>query len=354
MTEDVAELGAVDRGEACVWGHSGSFAETRRDHYLMFGTLLAVRIAPLVRRSLAGLLAVGLLACAAARPPERTAAGPDASASSAVKAPLAGGPAAGDCERVGDCEACAASSACRWCTEPRACVSEGAPCTGLMLSIPRTCENDPVIRAEQERRYQEQRDARRTEKLTAEGPPIVGHLESFPGVDLPIARGKCFLAVVRLAKGSLLGRVRLHNEMRTRDESATAGSTMAMPKDPPSGLACPRTPGKLSVYYTDHDTWARVSKAGTGEVSVQFFSMPISEAELRAGDQRAADLLRRIDRMPAGCDDCDFDCRSIGGDCERRCFVDFRDRGERTNCENGCKQITRACQRGCEARCQAR
>ena len=221
-----------------------------------------------------------------------------------------------------------------------------------MLSIPRTCENDPVLKAELERRRAEEADAARTRGLTPEGPPIVGRLESFPGVDYPIARGKCFAAVVKLAKGSLLGRVRLHMSMKTVDESATAGSTMATLKDAPPGLSCPRTPGKLSVYYSDHDTWAKVTTAGTGEVSVQFFSVPISEAELREGDRRAAELLRKIDRMPAGCDDCDFDCRSIGTDCERRCFVDFRDRGPQTNCNNGCKQITRACQRSCETMCR--
>ena len=310
----------------------------------------------IVPRVLSFSLVVALSACGASRDARRSGEPPPHSGPPAASAPSVAAEQSpvdpGGCGAVSDCELCAAASACRWCTEPRGCVAVVAACTGLMLSIPRTCENDPVVKAEAERQRREADAAQRTRELTPEGAPIVGRLESFPGVDLPISRGRCYLAIVRLGKGAMLGRVREHVQMQTTNESATAGSTMAKLPGGPPGLSCPRSPGKLSVTYSDWNTWAKVTKAGQGEVSVQFFSAPISDADLAEGDRRAAELTRKIERMPAGCDDCDFDCRSIGGDCERRCFVDFRERGGRTNCENGCKQITRACQRQCESMCR--
>lgn len=199
------------------------------------------------------------------------------------------------------------------------------------------------------------REEARARSLHAEGPPVVGHLESFPGVDFSVARGRCYAAIVRFGPGARLGDVNQNERMLTREESA-GGSSLAQPSTPgaPSNLYCPRSPGKLAVWYEDRWSRARVSGAGRGEISVQLYSMPISEADLRAGDAKSAAIDEKIERMPAGCDDCDFDCRSAGTDCERRCFVDTAGgaRSGKQACEYGCAQITRACQAQCASRCR--
>jgi hypothetical protein len=58
--------------------------------------------------------------------------------------------------------------------------------------------------------------------------------------------------------------------------------------------------------------------------------------------------------MPAGCDDCDYNCRAAGTACERRCFVDTVGGAHsgRSMCEYTCQQIVRACQGSCEAQCR--
>jgi hypothetical protein len=97
-----------------------------------------------------------------------------------------------------------------------------------------------------------------------------------------------------------------------------------------------------------------VTNAGQGEISVQLYSFPISEADLRGGDARSAALNRKIDSLPADCDDCDYNCRSSGTACENRCFRDTQSTGQaaRSQCEYGCRQITRACQDAYATRCR--
>jgi hypothetical protein len=220
-----------------------------------------------------------------------------------------------------------------------------------MLGHPNTCDNDPVERT----RLITEREEGRARLLTPEGPPVLGRLETFPGVEFNVARGRCYAAIVRFGAGAKLGDVLQNEEMVTREEQVS-GQSFARPSQPgvPSNLYCPRSPGRLSFWYKDRWTRARVTKCGEGEISVQLYSMPISEADLRAGDARAAELERKIERMPAGCDDCDFNCRSAGTACERRCFVDTAggSRSGRQTCEYTCQQITRACQDACEAQCR--
>ncbi|MFT3769430.1 MAG: hypothetical protein QM820_28665 [Minicystis sp.] len=264
--------------------------------------------------------------------------------------PAAPPAAAGACGAITECGACTNQPACRWCTEPRGCTPAGTPCTGLSLAHANTCDNDPVERT----RLLTQRDEARTQGLVADGPPIVGRLESFPGVSFNIARGRCYAAIVRYGAGARLGDVQQNQSMDTREESTNGGS-LAQPSTPglPTGLSCPRSPGRLSLWFQDRWTRARVASAGKGEISVQLYSAPISEADLRAGDAKAAAIDRKIERMPAGCDDCDYNCRSSGTACERRCFVDFAGgRSGRSGCEYNCQQITRACQDSCAAQCR--
>ncbi|MFO0756822.1 MAG: hypothetical protein U0359_10035 [Byssovorax sp.] len=227
----------------------------------------------------------------------------------------------------------------------------GAACTGLLLGHPGTCENDPVERTKQ---YTAREEAR-AGKLTAEGPPVVGQLSSFPGVNFNVARGRCFAMIVRFGDGARMGDVTPNEQMRTREETVS-GSSMAQPSTPglPSNLYCPRSPGELSFWFQDRWSYARTRAAGQGEVSVQLYSTPISEADLKAGDEKQAAIDRKIDSMPAGCDDCDYDCRAAGTACEHRCFVDTAGGAGagRDLCNATCAQITRACQAGCEARCR--
>ena len=298
------------------------------------------------------------LACACASPappsptgaPNAAALPAGAAASAGIAAPVASGDAAA-CAAISDCTACAAQAACRWCTEPRGCTVAGGACTGLLLGHPETCDNDPVERT----RLWTEREEARAKRLVAAGPPVVGQLASFPGVDFNLNRGRCYSAIVRFGAGARLGDVTLNHRMTTREESA-GGMSIAQPsdKDAPQSLYCPRSPGTLSVWFNDRWTHARVTNAGTGEISVQLYSYPIAEADLRAGDAKAAALNRKIDSMPADCDDCDFNCRSSGTACENRCFRDTQGTGRsaRAQCEYQCQQITRACQDACGARCR--
>lgn len=227
----------------------------------------------------------------------------------------------------------------------------GAACTGLLLAHAHTCDNDPVERT----RLLSEHAETRTKGLTAVGPPVVGKLESFPGVDFNIARGACYAAIVRFGEGAQLGDVTENQRMTTREESASGGSiTQSTAKDAPQGLYCPRSAGTLTVWYQDRWSRARVTNAGQGEISVQLYSAPISEADLRAGDAKSAALMRKIDSMPADCDDCDYNCRSSGTSCNNRCFRDTQNSRSayRSQCEYACAQITRACQDSCEARCR--
>lgn len=292
------------------------------------------------------------LACASPSPAPASGTPPpgNTAASRSPAGPVATGDAAA-CAAITQCTACAAQPACRWCTGPRGCTVAGGACAGLLLGHPETCDNDPVERT----RLWTEREEARAKGLVAVGPPVVGQLASFPGVDFNIARGLCYAAIVRFGAGARLGDVTLNHRMTTREESA-GGMSITQPsgKDAPQNLYCPRSPGKLSVWFDDRWTHARVTNAGVGEVSVQLHTYPITEADLRAGDAKAAALSRKIDSMPADCADCDFNCRSSGTACENRCFRDTQSAGRsaRSQCEYQCEQITRACQHACEARCQ--
>jgi hypothetical protein len=190
--------------------------------------------------------------------------------------------------------------------------------------------------------------------MTAEGPPVIARLESFPGVDLPIARGRCYTLVARLGPGAMPGDVVASFRMTTPREKS-GGLTGRPSREHPelrSGPHCPLDAGTLGIRLVHRLTYAPVTDAGKGSFEIQLWSAPISDAELAALEQRHAAILRKIDSLPADCDDCGFNCRRTRDHCERRCFVNHRERYDRDRCEETCEQIGDACESGCDARCR--
>lgn len=128
-----------------------------------------------------GMMLFFVTACAPAKAPLPRAAGaPDRQTQTRT-------PSADHCAAYADCAACTAAAGCRFCTAPRGCVAaaNAAACTGLALAAPNACVNDPV--------------AAWTAGMTPEGAAVEGKLQSFPGVSFPIARGRCYAIVYRLA-----------------------------------------------------------------------------------------------------------------------------------------------------------
>jgi hypothetical protein len=190
--------------------------------------------------------------------------------------------------------------------------------------------------------------------MQPEGPPVFGRLESFPGVEFPIARGRCYAIVARLAPDAKPGDVVASFSMSTPREKH-GGLTGQPSREHPVlrfGPQCPLDPGTIGIRLVNRLTYAPLTAAGNGAIEVQLWSAPVSETELARLEERHAATLRRIESMPADCDDCGFNCRQTRGRCERRCFVNHRERHDRDRCEETCEQIGDACEGGCDARCR--
>jgi hypothetical protein len=190
--------------------------------------------------------------------------------------------------------------------------------------------------------------------MTREGPPVIARLESFPGIELPIARGRCYVLIARLAPDARPGDVVASFRMNT-PRVKSGGLTGQPSREHPelsSGRHCPLDAGTLGIRLVNRLTYAPMKETGSGAIEVQLWSAPISEPELAELERRHAETMRRIESLPADCDDCGFNCRQSRGHCERRCFVNHRDHSERDRCEETCEQIGDACESGCEARCR--
>jgi hypothetical protein len=307
------------------------------------------------RRALFGAgLAVGsALACGSERSPRYPdlagpgSARPGAAAQAAPVTAAAAATAPDACAAANDCTACVAQSGCRWCSDPAGCRAANAPCPGLSLGHPAHCAGVSAAGS--------QPDAvgEVTRGMTPNGPPIEARLESFPGIELEIVRGHCYALVLRLGPGAEPGDGFVSVEMSTRQETSVGSSGWLRRDTPPIAVGpyCPLGPGRLRFAFVDRFTRARLASNGKGPISFQLHTAPASEQELQRREAAHAALMQKIDRMPADCDDCDFNCGSARRDCERRCFVDFRNEHERRRCEYGCEQIERACTRQCDSRC---
>lgn len=189
--------------------------------------------------------------------------------------------------------------------------------------------------------------------MQPEGPPIVGQLSSFPGVEFPIVPGRCYTIVARLAPDAQPGDVVGSFQMSTKRQKI-GGLTGQPNREHPTltgGPYCPIDPGTLGIVLKNRLTYAPMKDAGKGRIEVQLFSAPSTAAELAAREEEHAHTMQRIASQPADCDDCGFNCRQAEDRCERRCFVNHREMAERDRCEETCEQIGDACESGCSARC---
>ncbi|MEZ4372245.1 MAG: hypothetical protein R3B07_15545 [Polyangiaceae bacterium] len=244
---------------------------------------------------------------------------------------------------------------CEWCAgQEHDCVSKSArrPCSGLKLTALPHCINDPGDPAAHDRKLIEDRLGVTLGAMTPDAPPIVGQLENFSGVVHAVQRGRCYFMVATLAPDAKPGKAMTHFSWRTKTESegsvggaATAGAMLG------SGRFCPLSEGTLRFYFGDL-TGPPLQSNGTGGVVVQVFSEPIDAAELSAMEQRRADLLRKIDEMPADCDGYSYDCGNDRDHCERDCWMSYRvGDNERKRCERTCEQLERDCLRRFQRRC---
>lgn len=273
------------------------------------------------------------------------------------------------CEAITACDACSSTPGCRFCTEPRACVREGASCGGLALSHPSTCTNDPAVGGSQRARALSAIHA----GLLAEvrdmqpGPRIDARLERLTSLVFPIPAGTCHALVWTAAEDATMRDVTVTFDFLGPRGSTGATMTPLVPVGW-SGRACTSVPGQLVVSIVEGADFDRPTTAGSGAVTFVLHTRPRSPADpdeggrpraaapppdpARPGASHGQQPPARAQRTQAGsvgvdCQDCTFPCESSRRDCERRCFVDERDRGARSTCERTCEQIERSCLRGC-------
>ncbi len=257
------------------------------------------------------------------------------------------------CADLLGCDGCVTDTRCEWCAgQEHRCVSKSAQraCSGLKLTALPHCINDPSDPAAKERKAVEDRLGVSLGDMTPEAPPIPGRLENFSGVVHAVERGRCYFMVATLAPDAKPGKAMTHFSWRTNTESEGSVGGPAKPGQMlGSGRFCPLSGGTLRFFFGDLTGPAKQSN-GTGGISVQVFSQPISAAELGAMEARRAELMRKIDEMPADCDGYSYDCGNDRDSCNRDCFRSSHD-AERRRCERTCEQLERDCLRRFQRRC---
>jgi hypothetical protein len=199
-----------------------------------------------------------------------------------------------------------------------------------------------------------ERIAALTRGKTLEG-SVVAHLEQFPGVAFPVARGRCYTVVYRLASNAEPGNVAIRFAMETGDQKTLGRNRLTKDTRPfGAGGNCPHTDGMLRVDLDDYYRMNIVHDGGRGDITLELYSEPTDLPALDRKWEATERAIRRAESLPADCEDCDFNCRSTGTACEHRCFVDHQNSRAwgRDGCNETCTQITRACQSGCESRCR--
>ncbi len=310
-----------------------------------------------MRRILAALVIATACATPKAPPPAAPAAHAASAPERQTQPPAPAAANANVCAAHADCAPCTATPGCRFCTAPRACLpaaAKTAACSGLLLAAPSSCGNDPVVAAAAAQRERAAQIAAWTDGMTAEGAAVEGKLESFPGVVFPIARGRCYAIVYRLAPGAVPAYVAASYEMKTAKRVEVGRALLDKNlRGGTSGPHCPSGPGKLSMRLSDYYRYTPVTNGGRGRISVQLYSRPVDPAEVDAKEAATEAAIRHAESLPADCEDCGYSCESAQRGCEHRCFVDHAfERDDKARCEETCAQIERGCESGCDARCR--
>ncbi len=168
------------------------------------------------------------------------------------------------------------------------------------------------------------------------GAAVAGRLEAFQPLQFEVARGRCYMAVLRLQEGAQFSEHARRGVAFVFDMAGTSvngGPGIAGPGGVGSA-GCPQRGGTssfdLQAYWGSALDKTRVHELGTGPYTVQFFIKAISEGRLQAQQadqerqleesrrfhqQRAAETCRRCVRQREECRDGRH--RPFGGTCLR-------------------------------------